>query len=150
MSIWRPAVLAYHRLVDDAKEDPRPDVTGRPLPWPLRAILAAIGLLSLATGIIGLFVPGLPTTVFILIAAACAARSSPGFHRWLLAHPVFGSIIRNWQAGGRVSRRAKRSAALSMAGCAALTLWLMPWPWSLLPLAIMSAVLIWLWQRPEG
>ena len=142
--------LAYHRRVDDANEDSgRHRVDERPLPWPVRAALVAAGVLSLATGIIGLFVPGLPTTVFVLIAAACAARGSPKFHGWLLSHRLFGPIIRDWQDGGRVSRPAKRAASVSMGVCAILLLWLVEAPWSLIPLAIMATVLLWLWRRPE-
>lgn len=128
---------------------PTGEDANRLLPWPLRAVLILIAVLSLATGVIGLFLPGLPTTVFVLIAAACAARSSPRFHGWLLAHRLFGPMIRNWQQGGRVSRPAKRAATISMAVCALILVAMVEQPLVFLPLAIMATVLVWLWHRPE-
>lgn len=142
--------LPYHRRVQETNEDPRPRGTGRPLAWPLRAALVCIGAVSLAIGIIGLFVPGLPTTVFVLIAAACAARGSPRFHGWLLAHRQFGPIIRDWQDGGRVSRPAKRAAAVSMTACAVVLVLVASRGWALVGIAVMAIVLIWLWHRPEA
>lgn len=118
--------------------------------WYIRWLLRALALLSLCLGILGVFVPGLPTTVFILIAGWAAMRSSPRMHAWLWNHRLFGPMLQNWQAGGFVSRRAKRSAAAMMAVCAAI-LWLTPTPmWvRILASTCMAAVLLWLWRRPE-
>lgn len=112
-------------------------------------MLVAVAALSLAIGLVGLFVPGLPTTVFVLIAAGCAARGSPRLHRWLLAHRLFGPVIRDWQQGGRVGRPAKRAAALSMMACALLLLLFTDRGWALAGITVMAVVLAWLWQRPE-
>ena len=131
-------------------ENPRSPDTDRPLAWPLRVALVCLGAISLAIGIIGLFVPGLPTTVFVLFAAACAARGSPRFHGWLLAHRLFGPIIRDWQDGGRVSRPAKRAATVSMAVCALILLLVTSPGWALLGITVMAIVLAWLWRRPEA
>lgn len=110
---------------------------------------------SLGLGIVGVFVPGMPTTVFVLIAAWAAARGSDRLHRWLLAHPRFGRSIRDWQAHGAVSRRAKWMASATMAACAVVLLALMllipahrGWM-TALPIACMAAVATWLWLRPE-
>lgn len=113
-------------------------------------LLQLIAVISLLLGLIGVFVPGLPTTVFIIVAAWAAARSSPRLHAWLLAHPVFGPLLHNWQNGRLVSRRAKWSAALTMTLCS-LLLWLTTTPaWAaVLGMACMICVLIWLWRRPE-
>lgn len=121
-----------------------------PPPAPIRWLLLVFALLSLATGIVGIFVPGLPTTVFILIAAWAAARSSPRLHAWLWRHRVFGPMLQNWANGGRVSRRAKWSATMVMSSTA-LILALIDVPaWArLFAWANMACVLIWLWLRPE-
>ncbi len=112
---------------------------------------AAAAVLCLALGVVGLVVPGLPSTVFILLASAAAARSSPRLHHWLWQHRWFGPMLRDWAQGGRVSRRSKWHATLAMAMSAAL-LWLVPVPWWARALALgsMAVVLTWLWLRPES
>lgn len=110
---------------------------------------------SLGLGIVGAFVPGMPTTVFILIAAWAAARGSERLHGWLLAHRRFGPAIRDWQAHGAVSRRAKWLATWTMLACAAILLAVMAMTgghrgWMIaLPIACMVVVGTWLWFRPE-
>ena len=116
----------------------------------LRWLLLLGAVVSLCMGVVGIFVPGLPTTVFILIAGACAARSSERLHGWLWRHRLFGGMLRNWAAGGFVSRRAKWSATATMAVCALIML-LVPAPaWAkALSIGCMTCVLVWLWCRPE-
>jgi uncharacterized membrane protein YbaN (DUF454 family) len=105
---------------------------------------------SLGIGIVGIFVPGLPTTVFVLISAWAATRGSERLHRWLHAHPVFGPLIRDWQAHRAVSRRAKWLATSTMALCAGILAWTAPRPWiAELGIGCMAVVAIWLWWRPE-
>lgn len=131
--------------------DRRPtEPTPRPLPWPVRWLLQAFAVLCLVMGIIGVIVPGLPTTVFILMAAWAAARSSPRLYRWLWNHRLFGPLLRNWAQGGKVSRRAKWSAALVMTLSAAMLLLTVPRLWiPAIAIACMACVLAWLWSRPE-
>jgi len=71
------------------------------------------GWVSVAIGSIGVVVPGLPTTVFFIIAAACFARSSPRFEQWVLDLPHIGRAVRDYRAGLGMSRRAK-AFAISM------------------------------------
>ncbi|RPE79804.1 YbaN family protein [Vulcaniibacterium tengchongense] len=105
---------------------------------------------SLALGVIGIVVPGLPTVPFVLLSAFAAARGSQRLHRWLLEHRRFGPMIRDWQAYGAVSRRAKRLATATMAACAAVMFLTAPRPWmAALGTAIMALVALWLWARPE-
>ena len=63
-----------------------------------RLLFFVLGGLCFVLGVVGAFVPLLPTTPFLLLAAACWARSSPRFHDWLLAHRVFGPTLRSWRA----------------------------------------------------
>jgi uncharacterized membrane protein YbaN (DUF454 family) len=108
-----------------------------------------LAYVSLGTGIVGIFVPGLPTTVFILIAAWAASRGSERLHNRLLQHPQFGPVIRNWQAHGAVSRKGKWMATLTMAVCAGIMLWCVPVAWvKWLSISCMAAVAVWLWTRP--
>jgi uncharacterized membrane protein YbaN (DUF454 family) len=139
-------VSAYRAVVQYAGM--QPDVPK--LPAPLRWALVALAVLSLAVGIAGIFIPGLPTTVFILLAGWAAARSSPQLSAWLRSHRLFGPMLRNWQAGGYVSRRAKYSAAVMMVICGVLLLatgsrlWL-----SVAVCVLMAGIFAWLWRRPE-
>ena len=95
-------------------------------------------------------VPGLPTVPFVLLATFAAARGSQRLHAWLLAHRQFGPVIRDWQAQGAVSRRAKRLAAAMMAVCAVVMFVTAPKAWmAATGTAIMTVVAVWLWRRPE-
>ncbi|MFP4394578.1 MAG: YbaN family protein [Anaerolineales bacterium] len=62
-----------------------------------RWLLIGVGSLSVALGALGIFVPLLPTTPFLLLAAACFVRSSPRLYRWLITHRWFGTYIRNYR-----------------------------------------------------
>ena len=107
-------------------------------------------MLCVLLGLVGAVVPGMPTTVFILMAAWAAWRSSPRLHAWLQGHARFGPMLRNWNEGGRVSRRIKWMATLSMSVSATLLVCLAPLPWlAMLALGSMASVLVWLWRRPE-
>ena len=105
---------------------------------------------SLALGLLGILLPGLPTVPFVLLSAYAAARGSTRLHAWLLAHPRFGPAIRDWEREGAVRRRAKWLATLMMAISAALVLLLAPVWWiGACATAIMALVATWLWRRPE-
>jgi uncharacterized membrane protein YbaN (DUF454 family) len=80
-----------------------------------RLLWVTLGLVSLVLGIIGVFLPLLPTTPFILLSALAFAESSPRLHQWLTNHPRWGVIIRNWQDGGRIDRQSKSIAVAVMA-----------------------------------
>ncbi len=60
-------------------------------------LLIGVGSLSVALGTVGIFVPLLPTTPFLLLAAACFVRSSPRLYRWLITHRWFGTYIKNYR-----------------------------------------------------
>lgn len=72
-----------------------------------RLVLSIIGFLSLGLAAAGVVLPLLPTTPFLLLAAACFLRSSDRLHRWLIHHRWFGSYIRNYREYGGVTRSAK-------------------------------------------
>lgn len=135
--------------MNHAKKPPSP-------PPPARSVLAqwayrALALLSLGLGILGVFLPVLPTTPFILLAAWAAARSSPPLLAWLESHPLFGQMLRDWRRGGVVSRKAKWSATLVMASSALIILVLVRKPFvQVLAIGSMACVLAWLWRRPEN
>ncbi len=117
------------------------------LRWALR--LAGIALLVLAG--IGVIVPGLPSTPFVLLAASCFARSSPRLYDWLIRTRLFGPMIRDWREQRAISRGAKRSACatIAMVGGASVFLSNFP-PVFLSGLAIvLLGVIAWIGTRPS-
>jgi uncharacterized protein len=74
----------------------------------------AFGWVAVGIGSVGIVVPGLPTTVFFIIAAACFARSSPRFEQWVLDLPHVGRAVRDYRAGLGMPRRAKVFALAMM------------------------------------
>ncbi len=72
-----------------------------------RMILISLGWLCVSRGFIGIFVPGIPTTIFLIIALWAFTKSSKKLRNWLLNHKRFGPILNNWQQHKVVPRRAK-------------------------------------------
>ncbi len=154
--VFAPSVadLGYKVAVHDASPPPPRDPSD-PRPVHFRWAWWLLAYASLGMGIVGVFVPGLPTTVFILIAAYAASRGSERLHRYLVTHPRFGPMIHDWHRHRAVSRRAKWAATWTMLASAAILLALMLWSGShrgwmvALPIACMAVVAAWLWRRPE-
>jgi uncharacterized membrane protein YbaN (DUF454 family) len=80
-----------------------------------------VGFVALGLGALGIALPLLPTTPFVLVAAFAFAQSSEKLHQWLLDHNVFGPLIDNWQRHGAISRRAKVLSVVSMAAVLAVS-----------------------------
>ena len=80
----------------------------------LRLFYLVAGLILLATGIIGIFVPLMPTTIFLILAAWCFSKSSVRLEAWLLGHATLGPTIVNWQRHGVIPRRGKIMACSGM------------------------------------
>jgi uncharacterized membrane protein YbaN (DUF454 family) len=79
-----------------------------------RTVFGALGWCAVALAIAGVFLPGLPTTVFAIAASYCFSRSSPRFARWLREHPWLGPRLRRYASASGMPASAKRSAILSM------------------------------------
>ncbi len=108
----------------------------------LRLLFLALGGLFVALGVAGIFLPLLPTTPFLLLAAACFARSSERFYRWLLNHPVLGTTVREWREHRSLPRRTKWIAILTMAGTLAVSiLFFVPQPALQIALALFGGAL---------
>ena len=80
--------------------------------YPLRVLFFVGGWASLILGCVGIFLPLLPTTPFILLSAYCFSRSSERLHRWLATHPQMGPLIQDWQQYGGISKVAKAKATV--------------------------------------
>ena len=73
----------------------------------MKILLVVLGCISCVLGIVGIFVPLLPTTPFLLLSAALWVRSSPRLYGWLLAHPCFGEYVRNFRENRAIPLQAK-------------------------------------------
>lgn len=117
----------------------------------MRALWLATGGLFLGLGLLGVVLPVLPTTPFLLLAAGCFAKSSSRLHGWLVGHPVFGPPIRNWEENGAISRPAKRLAVGSMAAVFALSVWLgLSWKVLLAQGVLIGIGAAFVLTRPDG
>lgn len=129
-------------------------MTPEPAPSRLRPLVVllwrVLAVLCVALGLLGVFLPVLPTVPFLLVAAWAGGRGWPALERWLLDHPRYGAGIRRWRERGTVPRNAKWAAsAMMLLSGGVLLLSPLP-PWSKVAVALlMAAVALWLWRRPE-
>ncbi|MCO8081313.1 YbaN family protein [Acinetobacter lwoffii] len=107
-------------------------------------------VLFVILGFIGAILPGMPTTVFLILAAWASSKGWPQMDDWLLNHPKYGPTLRDWRAHGTVPRKAKWLASIMMLISGIIMLF------TTAPLAVkaftnitMLIVAIWLWRRPE-
>lgn len=96
--------------------DPRPVGRAR------RIVLIIIGITALVLGALGVVLPILPTTPFVLLAAFAFANSSDRLHQWLLDHDVFGPLIANWRRHGAIGRKTKVVSTVSMVALVVISL----------------------------
>lgn len=107
----------------------------------VRYLLLVIGWLSVALGVIGIFVPVLPTTPFLLLAAACFVRSSRRFYLWLVEHPRLGPWLRDYLEGNGIPLKGKIYAIGLMWASILLSCYLVPLIWARV-FMLTSAVLV--------
>ena len=120
----------------------------RPVWW--RALWLSAGLVALLLGVVGIFLPLLPTTPFVLLAAFCFSRGSARVEAWLLAHPRFGPAIADWRSRRAIPLRVKQLAWTMMAAGSVVSAWLLPLRWAWLPAACCLAVGWWMWRLPTS
>ena len=114
------------------------------------SLLIALGIISLLVGVVGIFLPLLPTVPLVLLSAFCFARSSERLHRWLVEHRHFGSIIRNFESGRGVPRRVKLRAITVIWISMGISSWIVARPLLILMLiGIGAAVSVYLYRLPE-
>ena len=90
-----------------------------------RYVLIGLGSIFLGLGVLGVFLPVLPTTPFVLLAGACYARSSEPLHQWLLSNRVLGPSMREWDENRSIGRRAKVMAILMIVVSFSFTVYVM-------------------------
>ncbi len=105
----------------------------------LKPIIFIFGWIFFSLGVIGAFLPVVPTTPFLLLAALCFSKSSPRFHAWLLTMPVFGAAVEDWRQRKVIRPRAK-ILCVSMLSASLLFIWLRPTP--ALPVKLIASVVM--------
>ncbi|REG86619.1 YbaN family protein [Marinomonas pollencensis] len=114
-----------------------------------RIFFIILGWFSLITGIIGIFLPLLPTTPLVLLAAWCFSKSSERFHNWLLEHKYFGPILRDWQSSDGIPKRARNRAIAFMWLGMAISIMIVGRFWATLCLVLIGlAVSVYLLRMP--
>lgn len=115
----------------------------------VRGLYFTAGLLALVAGIAGVVLPVLPTTPFVLLAAACFARSSDRFYNGLLSHRIAGPIIADWREHRAMKRKTKQWAALMMVLSFGTSMLVVPTLWHRIMLLGMALVLgFFIWRVP--
>ncbi len=116
-----------------------------------RALWIVLGIGCVVLGTIGVVLPLVPTTPFILLAVFAFARSSPRLHRWLIEHRRFGPLIDNWHAHGAIDRRTKIGAIVVIVAAPLLTVAIGAPVWVLgLQVVVLCGVATFILTRPEG
>ncbi|WP_227591522.1 YbaN family protein [Acinetobacter stercoris] len=114
----------------------------------MRWIFICLAWLCIVLGIIGVFIPGLPTVDFIILATFFAARGSKRLHQFLLSNRYIRQIVEEWQLNRRIPKKAKYLSTVSMSLAAAIMIWTIPHPWFVYPAILcMFCVLVWMWLK---
>ncbi|WP_300213383.1 YbaN family protein [Rhodoferax sp.] len=116
----------------------------------MRWVWLLCGALCLLLGVIGIVLPLLPTTPFVLLAAYCFSLGSARYEQWLLTHPRFGPMVRDWRSQRAVPLRAKQVAWTTMAISSGVAWWFMPPAINWIPGACCALVALWMWRLPTS
>lgn len=115
-----------------------------------RLFWRSLVVMFIILGFIGAILPGMPTTVFLILAAWAASQGWPQMDRWLLNHPKYGATLSAWRENGTVPRKAKWFASIMMLISAVIMLFTnAPILVKVFTDLTMLIVAIWLWLRPE-
>ena len=114
------------------------------------ALYLALAWVSFGLGVIGVFVPLMPTTCFMLLAVWAASRGSPRFAQWIREHPRFGPSVMAWEYERAIPRHAKWLASVMLAGSIVVLLLTVGLVWLKFTLVAGLALLgVWIITRPE-
>lgn len=110
-----------------------------------------LGWICVVLGALGVILPLLPTTPFILVAAFAFSKSSKRFHSWLLNHRVFGPLVTDWEQNGVIRLPAKILATVSIVLMLSLSFYFVPLPSHVIAIicATVGCVMLFIWSRPS-
>jgi hypothetical protein len=113
----------------------------------IRYVLVAIGWVAVVLGVLGIFLPLLPTTPFLLLASACFMRGSPKLNKWLHQHPQLGPILVNWHQHGAVTSVVKRRGLIMIVLSFTFSIVMVPLWWHKLMLLVGLTILLYCFNR---
>lgn len=117
-----------------------------------RWFLIIAGWLALVLGVIGIFLPVLPTTPFVILAATCFAKSSERFHDWLLSNSMFGPMLKQWNEEKTVRRVVKLRSLVLIIASFGFSIYVVPlvWvKWMLVCLGLVCFVMVYRLPEPK-
>ncbi|KFZ37119.1 hypothetical protein HR45_11950 [Shewanella mangrovi] len=115
-----------------------------------RSFFLVSGLLAVGLGVLGMFLPLLPTVPFLLLAGFCFARSSPKLHRWLHQHPWFAAPLADWNQNRVIRRPLKIRASVISALSFAVSIAVVPLVWvKLLLVTLFICLMVFIWRQNE-
>lgn len=113
-----------------------------------RWLCIILAWLCIVIAIFGIFIPGLPTVDFLILAVFFAARGSARLHYLLMSNKYIGPLILEWQRHRRIPQKVKYLSTLSMSLAAGIMIWSIPHPWFVYPIVgCMAMVNIWMWLK---
>jgi len=116
----------------------------------IKAILVTFGCLNVVIGAVGMVIPGLPTTIFLIIALWAFSQSSDRFHKWLYNHRLFGPMLQNWATHGIIPRKAKVLAVGTMIfSWCLISYYSSSWVWEFAAGTLMAVVAGYILTRPS-
>lgn len=111
----------------------------------------SIGVLLVGTGLVGVVVPGLPTTIFLILALWCFKRGNERLERWLLEHKRFGPTLRDWEQTRSIRHGTKLAAILILFACVGISILFVKSPYARVGLPVLAILVsIYIWTRPTA
>ncbi len=116
-----------------------------------RSIYMLTGLLACLCGIVGIVLPLVPTTPFLLLSAFCFSKSSNALHQWLLSQPALGRVINDWEQSGMIALKTKVVASACMMAMVAAALLIGEYAYWMMTLVLTTSILVltFIWSRPS-
>ena len=114
-----------------------------------RIFFLTLGFINLGLAYLGMITPGLPFSIFIVLAAYCFTKSSPKMHAWIYGHPKFGPFLRNWTEKRVFPRKMKYLMIITMSSTALFLFFTAPLRATIYSSVFMFLVAVWAWRYPD-
>lgn len=114
-----------------------------------KCLFVSVGVVFLTLGVIGIFLPVMPTVPFLVVASACFAKGSTRMHAWLHSNKWFGPVLKNWEEQRAITFRTKVVSTITMAVGIVSSCIFAPYLWAKIAVLVICVLVgIFLWTRP--